>query len=258
MNNEKSAARSVKSESEVSSTEQKFSAFSAKNGCSGRLITKPMSVEIGPFPCALELATAVLRTLSHRAMNSETLNDLNVDKLAEAFNALLYTRIMQVSYQSGRGKCLNYKDVLFPAFLRPLLIGIGIISRPEEGIRIEVSATAEMRDRFGKFSLSDWNEVDKVLRDLYDIAYPLGMEFAEAMPKSREGNLEMMTIMIGSDNVLQSASEVKSPENLLIRSMLGLSLLNSVFGSARYQYSDVSFYQRTFVDFVRESFRERS
>jgi len=215
------------------------------------IMTNRVSVEVTSLPCADILAETTIRILLHQQAYAA---DLKKEDLALAFNALVYTRILQANQATRRGKCLDHKNVLYPAFLRPILMGIGNIDQPEEGLDIRVQPSDELRAQFEGLEESDWQKIDDTLRSLYEVGLPVGMEFAEALPRQTQGMLNVLLLIADSTQVLQSTRKV-APADLMIRSVLGLNIINNIFGSPRWRYNTLDFYRNSYISFISLGFR---
>jgi hypothetical protein len=133
-------------------------------------------------------------------------------------------------------------------------MGIGNIDQPEEGIDIRVQPSDELCAQFEGLEESDWRKIDDTLRALYEVGLPVGMEFAEALPRQTQGILNVLLLITDSTQVLQSTRKA-SPVDLLIRSVLGINIINNVFGTPRWRYNTLDFYRDSYVGFISLGFR---
>lgn len=228
------------------------------NSFAGRVSGNPVSegkreiVEISGLTSAADLAQELIDQLTIRNEAREL--KLDVKKVAEAFDALVYLRICQVNgKRATRVQDLMPRECRYPAFLRPVLAGIGRVEDEENQIFIDIKPGKSL-ERFSKYTEEDWAQIADLLHKLCNYGRQLGMETCPSLPYDKTGSVQVLSIMIDKDEHLASATKV-TPAHLLIRSALGLSELVTLFGTARFTYNSVNYYKRQFRDFVGMSFQ---
>lgn len=251
-----STVASLNAKKAVKSNGEKIDAIfnSFSGGVSGTPVSegKREVIEISGLTSASDLAQELIDQLSFR--NDACAIKLDVAKVAEAFDALVYLRICQVNGKRATSvQDLAPRDCRYPAFLRPVLAGIGKVEDEENQIFIDIKPGKSL-ERFSKLKDDDWVQIANLLRTLCNYGRQLGMETCPSLPYDKTGSVQVLSIMIDKEEHLASATKV-TPAHLLIRSALGLSELVTLFGTARFTYNSVSYYKRQFKDFVGLSFQ---
>lgn len=214
--------------------------------------TSEVTLDITGLPAAREFAETLLSALTPRIMR-ELPDSISLDRVSEAFDALVYLRIKQVSGKPlTKEPGLHYKKVEYPAFLFPLLRAIGEVNDVEDAVLVKIQAAGDLL-RFDDDDY-DWSYVVETLRVLSDYGVPCGMELAYGLPKGRDGRLTVMVLCVENERV-KSSNGRANPADLLIRSALDFVVSDYVWGAIRWEYQTVADYRYQYSQLIRSSFR---
>lgn len=155
-------------------------------------------------------------------------------------NYIYYLIVARIRYVNGEKLPLPATDRawIVPAFINVVLAQIGRIDDPNLGLVLRPVLTEEqLKDQ-------DWT-VEKLttearwLRTRLDVA---NIEYANGLPKSREGNYQMMTLQVINDRVMGEDGSHPGV-HALIAGFLGLKFLENVL-APRVEYATINSVKR--------------
>lgn len=233
-------------------TDYGFLASAMQNKVSVVKNTSEVMLDISGLPSAKAIGETLVSVLTPLTMRELPVS-LSPDRIAEAFEGLLFLRVVQVN---GRPLCphpaLNHKLVEYPAVLFPLLRAIGEVNDTEDAVLVKLRAAGPLT-RF-EDKKYDWESIVETLRDLVDYGQPNGMELAYGLPKGRDGRLSVILLCVENERV-KSSSGKANPADLLIRSAYDFVVSDYVWGAIRWEYQSISDYRYQLQQLVRASFR---
>jgi hypothetical protein len=216
--------------------------------------TLEVTVEVTDLPGAKAYAEALFSSLSARSMR-ELPEELSVDRLYEAFNALLYLRVLQLDHKTVQDHpALHYSRVRYPALLFPVFRAVGHVQDFENGLDVRVVAKGDLL-KWSKAKDDVWNRVESTLRRLTDFGTGLGLEMATALPKDTDGKLSILALLAANGRIV-STKRAETQADLMIRSLLGLTMTENVLGIPHVEYNTVKFYQTQYAGLVNACYRE--
>lgn len=234
---------------------KKEDGFEFSNSGSNEAIAMPVvdNIMVNGFPVKDKVAEEITKLLQ-AAVVRDLPPSLESDRVAEALEALVYIRVLQIRHKYVRGyEDLHYRQIEYPALMWPVIRSIGDIVDPTDGIELKVQVGKNL-ERFADSSY-DWDLVSETLKELRNYGMPKGLEIAFAMPKGKDGTLTVLTFLVSERSNLTSHTTHKTPADCMIRASLDLQFADYVWGAPRWEYSSLSYYQNQLVQAVQDTFR---
>lgn len=228
--------------------------FELSSDIENNVVAMPVTgtVEVNGLPAKnkiAEMLTSALAAMAYRDLP----DSLSEDRVAEAMEALIYIRVLQVRNTWVKGfEDLHYRQISYPAFMFPLVRSIGDVIDVDDAVEMRVTA-GEGLARFGEKDY-DWSSVDETLRDLRNYGIKNGLEMANAMPKAKDGQLSVMAFLIENDRLVSHTSQ-KTPADAVLRAALDFQFSDYVWGKPRWEYNSLRFYHNQIARVVTDSIR---
>lgn len=176
---------------------------------------------------------------------------LTHDRICEALLGLVVLRIGQVRFQKAPLPSLHKKEVRYPAFMFPLLRAIGDIKDLDDAIDLEVECDPALT---ASYDSAAWSRVDSTLKDIVNYGMKNGMEIAYALPKETSGSVGVLSF-VEADNSLKSHTSMKNPGDALMRAAFAAQFADYVWGTPRWDYNSIQWYQSQLERVVHDAFR---
>lgn len=181
-----------------------------------------------------------------------------LSKLEQYFTGLLYIRVAYVNSNTRRpsGNVPKSKDLQIPAILDPFVAAIGRVDSLDTAISLlPVMEEPTSEGDFWK----EWNSIRFELESLFVAAR---VHMSTAMPKSVQGDIDVMAFQIesssfgGSEDRVLTHHSVVSNAKALLACIYSFSRINAVFSPYRVTYGSVVQYHEHVSNLARSAFVE--
>jgi len=207
-------------------------------------------VEIRGLPGGERFASVLHSKLTALAFR-DLPESLSTERIYFALLGLMVLRVRQCRGVRAPLPGLDRSEVVYPAFMFPVLRAIGDVRDLEDAVELRVVLSAELES---EFTQPAWNEVLDTLRALHNHGLKNGLEFAEALPRETYGQVTVLAFVTVSDR-LASHTAQKSHSDALIRSALDLRFADYIWGMPRWEYNNLEWYHGQLERVVHDSFR---
>lgn len=225
----------------------------SKRFASSSAIPMTTVATIERFPAAEEVAEAI-----SMAIQAQSIRDipeaLSPQRLQNYLNFLMFARIRQIqnrSVRDDRGQFIP-KNFKYPAILWPILCAIGNAEDYTTGVTVIVEPGAELLV-WDAIDEDGWNALYETRDALLAWGRSVHLELADALPHDTNGNLRILSMFISDRGTITSPYVDDSPVDVMVRSLLEITVVENIFGLPRVEYQAVEYYQHQFIDLVRLS-----
>lgn len=218
-------------------------------------IPKPwkVTVEVKGLPGVADYAHALCKSLAVRT-NRDLPEEIQEDRLIDAFNALLYIRLAQVNFHSFKAHpALHYSVVRYPAILFPVFRAIGTVVDESRGLTVEVQPADQLLE-WSKASADQWGRVAETLQTLTAFGIGAGLEMATALPQRTDGMLSILAIL-EADGRLKGTTCETLELDLMVRSLLGLTMTEQALGIPHVEYNTIEYYRTQYATLAYSCYR---
>lgn len=145
--------------------------------------------------------------------------------------------VARVKYVRNERHAVSPRDrVAVPSFLSVVLQNLGEVT--EHGIGLTLTPVVTFGEDFVPMSGDEVFAFANKLR----VLGPFGFEYADELPRDRNGSFDFMTVQFIENEVVSHTSN-PTPAVALLASLLQLKMLESVF-TPRVRYGDVTLFRR--------------
>jgi len=211
-------------------------------------------VSIVSVPALGELVDELIMHLNVRVPNGVVIPSR--EDLLLAFDALI---TMRVAYVRGvRNEVIHPKDVVYPAFLFPIVTAIGDVVDMDQGFALRVTREG-IFDQRGYLKPQVLDQFKKALQ-VFDQLYAIGatshvaLEFAYGLPKSKSGIIDFFAFQTSGDRLKSDVND-RDPVSAMLRSAFEIAAFEWIWARAHWDYGSISELRRTMRAIVRSTIR---